>query len=131
MIISGKQWWLREREPGRTYLELGDRGLPPAGIIHGMYKDQLDTLLAVLQFLGFEETEWSPLFLANTGKHFTWRQIDHMDTIPVGWYEVQWKDFARHAHISHFTWEWEQIFREDPVERAKREGAIAGLQYGI
>lgn len=129
MLISGKQWWLREREPGRTYLELGDRGLPPAGTIHGMYKDQLDTLLAVLQFLGFKENiDW---WSASSGKSFKWRQIDNMDTVPVGWYEVQWKDFTHHTHNSHFMWEWEKVFREDPVEWAKREGAIAGLQYGI
>jgi hypothetical protein len=129
MLHSNKQWWLQYRQNGRTYLELGDRGLPPAGTIHGMYKDQLDTFLVVLNLLGFRED--GPLWGADRGRKFEWRQIDHLDTNPVGWYEVHWKSYDHLTHNSSFHWDWEQVFREDEVNWTLHQGAIHGMQYGI
>ena len=129
MLHSGKQWWLQECRPGKTYLKLGDRGLPPAGTIHGMYKDQLDTFLAVLQLLNFRQVE--VFWPADSGRIFEWRQIDHMDEKPVGWFAVHWKDCNHPTHNSNFHWEWEQVFTEDPFNWEKYQGAIHGIQYGI
>ena len=110
------QHWLKPRSLGRTYLELGDRGFPPAGYIYIKSKEEEALFRAVLHLLEFEQT-W------NTGK-IEYRVFNVIEN------RIQWRS-EHQSHNTWFQWEWDQIFQLDPIAWEQYSGAIAGIEYGI